>query len=292
MTLPRVQTKTEIEALLQSAGLAPQRRFGQHFLIDGNLMRRVVDASGLEQSDVALEVGAGTGGLTDLLAARAVRVVSVEIDHGLAALLERRFAERDNVTIVHADALAKKSEIAEEVADAITQAEQMCGGPVRLVANLPYNIATPLLMNLLTKFPAVRSFTFTVQAEVGDRLVATASEKSFGPLAIVCQTLATPSVVCRIPPSAFWPRPAVDSVLLHVDRRGGEGPEYSAPEEFATFVRGGFEKRRKKLKTGLAAIVDETRLARLSDTFDLSRRPEELSREEWVRLFRAARADV
>lgn len=292
MSLPRVQTKTEIEGLLQSAGLAPQRRFGQHFLIDGNLMRRVVEVSGLSETDVALEVGAGTGGLTDLLASRACRVVSVEIDHGLARLLERRFAERDNVVIVRADALAKKSEIAPEVLDALEHAQRACRGGSRLVANLPYNIATPLLMNLLTKSPSVRSFTFTVQAEVGDRLVAKAGEKAFGPLAIVCRTLATPSVVCRLPPAAFWPRPAVDSVLMQIDRRSGDGPEHSEPEGFAAFVRGAFEKRRKKLRAGLSAMLDEERLSRLSAAFDLSRRPEELARDEWVSLFRAAHRDA
>ena len=161
------QTLSEIRDLLASAGLRPHKKLGQNFLIDGNLMTKIVDAAGLEPDDTVLEIGAGTGSLTEMLLERAGHVVAVELDRGLAELLADRLAGRDNLTLLHEDVLQTKSRIAPVVLDALRHAAG--GRPALLVANLPYHIASPLLINLLLCDVPFVHFCFSVQREVADR---------------------------------------------------------------------------------------------------------------------------
>ncbi|MCH8242020.1 MAG: hypothetical protein IH897_05345, partial [Planctomycetes bacterium] len=172
MSVPHVQTKQEIERLLAASGVRPRKRFGQNFLIDGNLMRRVAEVAELSPRDLALEVGAGTGGLTDLLAAGAGSVICVEIDTVLFAIVADRFRQVPTVRLIQGDVLESKHRIHADVGEAIRAFRGGSGGAVKLVANLPYQVATPLVLNLLVDFPQVRRLVFTVQAEVGERLVA------------------------------------------------------------------------------------------------------------------------
>ena len=288
MQTDAVQTKREIEALLASAGLRPRKRFGQHFLIDGNLMRRLVASSGLTPGDLVLEVGAGTGGLTDLLAGRAARVLAVEIDRDLHGLLVERFKETPSVRPILGDILESKHTLMAEVARCIREHDGGAGGEIKLVANLPYQVATPVVMNLLVDYPQVRRLCFTVQAEVGERIIARPGRKAFGPLSIVAQTLCRVEVSARIPPQAFWPRPPVDSLMLLLEV--GRSP-FSGAEEarrFGSLVRRTFDHRRKTLRSALGYVLDAATNERVCDRIDVTRRPEQLSQSEWLDLFSLA----
>lgn len=282
--MDRVQTKREIEHTLAAMGRRPLKRFGQHFLVDGNLMRRLVECAELSPDDCVLEVGPGTGGLTDLLVPRVRRVVAVEIDRTMHAILNDRFQEATNVTLVLGDVLDGKHHLADPLVDALSDPSF---GDIKLVANLPYQIATPLILNLLVQFPRVRRFCFTVQAEVGDRITAQPGGREYGPLAILCQSLCNIATLARLRPLCFWPAPHVDSVMLRLDVR--EHP--LVPREdivaFSEFVRGVFDHRRKQLRAALNYVWCEGQPPRIRADFDLTRRPEQLTIHEWLELYRA-----
>ncbi len=292
-----VQTKREIEELLAQRGLRPNKRFGQCFLVDGNLMRRLVTAAEIEPDDLILEVGGGTGALTELLATKARRVVCVEIDRELFPILEDVFRDQANVTLIHGDVLAGKHHLATAVAAAIggDQTKKVeataayPGDPVKLVANLPYQIAVPLLINLLVDYPQVHRMVFTVQAEVGERITAVSGGKEYGPLSILMNLLGRVDTVARLPAHVFWPRPTVESVMLRIDRHArtflGSGELHS----FLSLLRGTFDHRRKTLRAAMGYAVDSAAVGRVCQEFDGSRRPESFHPAEWVRIFELAR---
>jgi 16S rRNA (adenine1518-N6/adenine1519-N6)-dimethyltransferase len=288
--MEHVQTKREIAALLDAAGLRPRKRLGQHFLIDGNLMRRLVASAELESTDFVLEVGAGTGGLTDLLGRRVQRVLCVEIDQRLAAILEDRFREAPHVKVLAGDVLDGKHRLMPEVASAIRAHEQKVTGGAKLVANLPYRVATPLVMNLLLDYPEVRRLCFTVQAEVADRITASPNCKAYGPLSVLCQVLCKVQAVATVPPTAFWPRPTVESAMIRMDV--GTSP-FEAREElrgFASLIRATFDHRRKTLRSALGYVLDEAHRDQVCRCFDATRRPESFSIREWLGIYRASLA--
>lgn len=283
--MDRVQTKREIEHTLAAMGRRPLKRFGQHFLVDGNLMRRLVECAGLSPEDCVLEVGPGTGGLTDLLVPRVRRVVAVEIDRTMHAILSDRFQEATNVTLILGDVLDGKHHLAGPLVEALSDPPN---GNVKLVANLPYQIATPLILNLLVQFPRVRRFCFTVQAEVGDRITAEPGGREYGPLAILCQSLCDIATIARLRPLCFWPAPHVDSVMLRLDVR--EHP--LVPREdivaFSEFVRGVFDHRRKQLRSALIHAGQKPKVGTWPEEIELTRRPESILLHEWRTLFGAA----
>jgi len=285
--IEHVQTKREIEETLAGAGLRPRKRFGQHFLIDGNLMRRLVETAEVESDDLILEVGPGTGGLTDLLVHRAGHVLAVEIDRDLVGILTDRYCDAGNVTLIEGDILLTKHLIMPEVADPIRKYSAPREGCVKLVANLPYQSATPLVMNLLVDFPQVRRLCFTVQAEVGERIMAAPNCKAYGPLSIIAQSLCTIQTVARIGPQAFWPRPLVDSLMLKMVVQPSPFAEHVEATRFAAMVRGAFEHRRKTLRSALAYVLDEPALDRVCGACDAARRPEQVPVDEWLAIFRA-----
>ncbi|MFQ5493950.1 MAG: 16S rRNA (adenine(1518)-N(6)/adenine(1519)-N(6))-dimethyltransferase RsmA [Phycisphaerae bacterium] len=289
-----VQTKRMIAALLADVSARPKKRFGQHFLIDGNLMRRLCDSAELDRGDVVLEVGGGTGGLTDLLAGRtgpAGRVICVEIDGALFAVLEDRFRDAPGVTLIRDDVLAGKHRLCPAVDAALRQAAaDNVGGTVKLVANLPYQVATPLMMNLLVDYPQVSRLCFTVQAELADRIVARPACRAYGPVSILAQLMCDVRVVARLPPSVFWPRPAVDSVMLRLDVKDLPFAQRDGLRGFVRFVRATFDHRRKTLRSALAHAVDETTRQRICDVVDASRRPESFEIAEWLEMYRNAGA--
>jgi 16S rRNA (adenine1518-N6/adenine1519-N6)-dimethyltransferase len=290
MQVPRVQTKSEIEAALRSAGLRPKRRLGQHFLIDGNLMRRLADAAEIQRHDVVLEVGAGTGGLTDLLVARAGVVVAVEIDPDLYAVLAARLAGAVNLTLIRGDVLNRKHVVAPAVMGVLSASRLCAKGELLLVANLPYDVATPLLANLLLEPLPFARFCFTVQREVGLRIEAAPGGKDYGPLAVLLQLTCRIERVARVPASAFWPRPAVESSMYRLDRVPGPLESADDRARFADLVRGAFRHRRKTLRYNLARCCGEDVADRVADVVDPSCRPEAVSPQEWVEL--AARLRV
>jgi 16S rRNA (adenine1518-N6/adenine1519-N6)-dimethyltransferase len=268
--------------MLANRGLRPSRALGQNFLIDGNLMRKLVDAAGLTPTDTVLEVGAGTGSLTEMLLERAGHVVAVEYDHGLHALLAERLSDRDRLTLLHADVLAGKSKIAPQVLQAVDAAGRSLGGRVCLIANLPYNVASPLLIDLLLAERAPALECFTVQKEVADRITAGPVGKRIGPLAIIMQSGADIERIARVPPQAFWPQPKVESAMLRVTPR----PDRAHLPGLARVVHACFLHRRKTLRFNLEAAFGADMPARVHEVMniDTGRRPETLSVAEWEAL--------
>jgi 16S rRNA (adenine1518-N6/adenine1519-N6)-dimethyltransferase len=286
MSIAHVQTKREIEETLSASGLRPNRRLGQHFLIDGNLMRRLAASAEIGPEDVVLEVGGGTGGLTDLLVQSAGRVICVEMDRGLYELLSNRFQGVENLSLIQGDILESKHLLRGDVASMLHEAGSR-GVRVLLVANLPYQAATPLIMNLIENFPEVRRLCFSVQAEVAERITSPPGRKTFGPLGVLSQLMCETKQVAHLPAHVFWPAPQVDSLLLRMDVRDGEALQGDALHRFATFVRKTFEHRRKTLRSALSYVVENRIQGDTLAGLDLQRRPETLEIQEWRTLFEA-----
>ncbi len=284
------QTKAEIRALLAGAGLAPRYRYGQNFLIDLNLMRKLIETAEVGDEDVILEVGPGTGSLTELLLDRGARVVAVEIDHGLQRLLRKRLGDHSRFTLIQADILANKHNLNPLVLNVLKEQAPGGGGALKLVANLPYQVATPLLMDLLfTELPFTR-LTCTIQKEVGERLAADPNTAAYGPISVICQTLADIELHAIMPASAFWPRPKVQSIMLTIRPKPPGGIEVADVPDFARFVQQGFIQRRKMLRR----IVREMDLLDGLAAFHKAginpdARPEQLSPSNWRAFHRALR---
>lgn len=212
---------------------------GQNFLIDQNLIRKLVDASGIRAGDLVLEVGPGTGTLTEELLARGCRVVACELDRGLVALLRERLGAQKGFTLVEGDALAGKRELSATVASALG------AEPFRLVANLPYGAATPLMLALLVDHPQCRSMHVTIQREVADRLLASPGSKDYGPIAVVARALSSVERIATLPPECFWPRPDITSAMIALVRR--PDPLTQEPRRLADVAQKLFMQRRKQL---------------------------------------------
>ncbi len=283
------QTQSEIRALLAAAGLAPRHRYGQNFLIDLNLMRKVVAAADLQPADTVLEVGCGTGSLTELLLEAGVYVVGVEVDRGLQAILRDRLGGNPRFTLVAGDALAGKHDLNPELLAQLRQHPPGLAGNYKLVANLPYQIATPLLMELLYVQPRFGRLTCTIQKEVGQRLTAAPETDAYGPVSVIADTLAQTHLAATLPPTAFWPRPQVESVLLVIQPL--PDPQLPAPDipAFVAFVRTGFLHRRKMLRKMLLEQLGPHALAALQHAgVNPESRPEALEPRQWRDLFVAA----
>jgi 16S rRNA (adenine1518-N6/adenine1519-N6)-dimethyltransferase len=277
------QTKTEIQSLLADAGTEPRHRFGQNFMIDQNLVRLVAAAGEIVAGDVIIEVGPGTGTLTEeLLASPAARVVAVEIDRNLSQLLREKFDGNDRFHLIEADALSSKHELNEDLAAVIRAARS----PVKLIANLPYNIASPLVIDLL--LGGVGALVFTVQKEVADRLRAAPDTDAYGPLSVIAQLLAKVEVLRTLAPQAFWPAPKIESCLVRMigdDQLAGRG------REFGKFIQQIFSLRRKTLRKAMTMTGWPAERLLATTQIDGHRRPGELSPAELVRLFEASMVD-
>jgi 16S rRNA (adenine1518-N6/adenine1519-N6)-dimethyltransferase len=276
------QTKHEIQALLAQASGRPRRRFGQHFMIDGNLVRLVADAGQIQAGELVIEIGPGTGTLTEELRTRGADVLAVEIDADLANLLEQRFAPPARFRLIRGDALANKHALNPDLLSAIAEAKSR-GRMVRLVANLPYNVAAPLVIESL--IAGVDLLAFTVQKEVADRLRAGAASDDYGPLSIVAQLLARVELLRTLPPEAFWPRPKVHSALVRLQREDRLG-ERAVP--FGAFVHRLFSSRRKMLKKALALADVDAERALGATGISARIRPEELTPDQCLQLFLVA----
>lgn len=238
---PALPTLSQLRDVARRHGIRPSRALGQHFLYDGNTLRRIVRLSGAGPRDRVLEVGAGLGTLTAALADAVGSVVAVEFDRSLLPALEEVLRGRDNVEVVEGDALR------------LDYRRLLGDEPCRFVSNLPYNVATPLVATLLESAPGIGSFLVTVQREVGERLAAPPGSRVYGAVTVLVAYHCRARVVGRVPPTVFWPRPKVESVLVELVRRPAPVPIAAGP--LMEVVRAAFSQRRKTLRNSLAAAL-------------------------------------
>jgi len=264
----------DIARLLSAHGLKPSRALGQNFVADPNTVRRIARLSGARPGSDVLEIGAGLGSLTLALAETGARVVAVETDRHLLPVL-RSVVEDAGVEVVEGDAL--------ELDLAALLAERS-PGPWSLVANLPYNVATPLVLRTLVEAPAVAHLLVMVQREVGERMAASAGEDAYGAVSVRIAYFARAEVVGRVPASVFIPRPRVESVLVRLERRPEPAvdPSLVSYDRLNAVVRAGFGQRRKMLRRSLAGVVDPAAFERAGVRPDA--RAEELDVAAWGRL--------
>jgi len=242
----------------REVGIQPATRHGQNFLIDLNLQQLIVDSADLSQQDVVLEVGTGTGGLTALMAQVAAAVVTVEIDGHLFELASELLLDLENVTMLKHDALRNKNNFDQRVMDAIqTQLAKEPGRRLKLVANLPYNIATPVLSNLLRSEHVPHTMVATIQKELADRIVAQPWTKDYGALSAWMQCQADTEIVRIMPPSVFWPQPKVDSAIVRVVVDAERRAQVPDLRYFHQFVKAIFIHRRKFLRANIVAAMKE-----------------------------------
>jgi 16S rRNA (adenine1518-N6/adenine1519-N6)-dimethyltransferase len=261
-----------VQRLLRVHGLAPRKAAGQNFVVDPNTVRRIVAAADLAPTDTVLEVGPGLGSLTLGLADAVARVVAVEIDAGMVVALGEVLAGRDDVEVVHADAL--RSDLGALAG----------GGPLRLVANLPYNTATPIVMHALDD-PAVADLFVMVQREVGERWAARPGHPLHAGVSVKLALQAEVEVTLTIPRTVFHPVPNVDSVMVRITRRP-DAPTGDRRRRLLGFVDVAFTQRRKTLRNNLRAVAPYEVLAAAADEagIDLSARAETLDAAAITRL--------
>lgn len=298
MTAPR-QTLSFLRDRFEEVGINPTNKYGQNFLIDLNLVELLVGSAELDRRDVVLEVGTGTGSLTCMMAAQAGAVITVEIDPQLHSLASEELASFDNVTMLHQDALRNKNNLHPNVLAAVEhQLSQIEGSRFKLAANLPYNIATPVLSNLLSTPMVPERMVATIQKEVAERIVAQPHSKDYGGLSIWMQAQCDVEIVRIMPPSVFWPRPKVDSAIVRIRPNAEKRARLADPAYFHQFVRAMFFHRRKFLRANLLAAfkgkLEKPEVDQLLDTLGHrdDARSEQLSVEQMIELCELFRGRV
>jgi 16S rRNA (adenine1518-N6/adenine1519-N6)-dimethyltransferase len=275
-------SRPAIRELLDSASLAPRRDLGQNFVADPNTVRRIAALARVGPGDRVVEIGAGLGSLTLALADTAASITAIEVDRGVVPILRQVVADRDNVTVVEADAMdldwstLLEASPAEISGAEISRAEI---APWVLVANLPYNVATPLICDLLDDVPVIGRMLVMVQREAAERFAAAPRTPAYGAVSVKTAYWAHAKIVGYVPASVFVPRPNVESALVEITRRQ---PPATAPGPLFELVRTGFGQRRKMLRRSLAGIL-------APETFEAAgipptARPEELDVDAWCRL--------
>lgn len=260
-------TPTSVRDLLRRHGLAPRKSDGQNFLVDPNTVERLLDAADLGPDDHVLEVGPGLGSMTVLLQDRVARVTAVEIDAGLARVVDDLTGP--TVTVVHDDVLQ-------------LDLAALVDGPVRLLSNLPYNAATPILLRLLDSGFVVDAWTMT-QLEVGERWTATAGDAAYGAVSVKVALAGVADLGLRVPRTVFHPTPRVDSVMVRVAVHDDVDPTWRRRVGHVAEI--GFRQRRKTLRNNLRAGLGDDAVTAAADAgFDLGRRAETLDVDEWRSL--------
>ncbi len=251
--------------LLERHDLHPRKALGQHFLIDPNTTRRIVDAAGVGPGDLVVEVGAGVGTLTRALAATGACVVAYEVDERLRPLLVETLDGLD---------------VDVRFADAARDGLDLEGGPWTMVANLPYNVGTPLLLDLLTDFPPVTRFVVMLQREAVERLASGPGSKAYGLPSVVAQLHGTVSVAFRVPATVFLPRPDVESAVAVIDRID----PHPLAAKAISLAAAGFGQRRKMLRRSLAGVMADAAGTLEAAGIDPTARAEDLGVDEYIRL--------
>jgi 16S rRNA (adenine1518-N6/adenine1519-N6)-dimethyltransferase len=290
------QTLSYLKQRFEEVGIQPVKKRGQNFLIDLNLLRVLVDVADLRPSEVVLEVGTGTGSLTAQVAPHVAHVVTVEVDPQMHQLASEELIDFENVTMLLDDALRNKNHLADSILDAIRA--QLRVSPERrfkLVANLPYSVATPVISNLLLTDITPASMTVTIQKELADRITSRPATKNYGALSVWVQSQCRAEVLRILPPQAFWPRPLVTSAIIHVVFDPTKRARISDLGFFHAFVRSLFFHRRKFLRSVLASSLKD-KLAKAevdqilaSHGFPADTRAEQLSVEAMIALANTVR---
>ena len=253
---------SQTTALMKELGLDAKKRFGQNFLIDARVLDKIIGGAEITKEDAVLEIGPGIGTMTQALSRAAEAVIAVEIDKDLIPVLEKTLAGFDNVTVIHADIMDT------DVAAIAAQA----GRPLKVVANLPYYITTPILMKLLEEKAPIESITVMVQKEVAERMQAAPGGKEYGALSLAVQYYCEAQIIAKVPSNCFIPRPGVDSAVIKLTLR--KDPQENAGEEdtehMFRLIRQSFSQRRKTLSNTLRAdaslgLTKETIAEALSD---------------------------
>ena len=290
------QTLSFISKSLERAGLHPKTKYGQNFLVDLNLLDILIKGSDIQKTDVILEVGTGMGSLSKLMAPLAGAVVTVEIDRDLQALAAKELRGADNVTMLTCDALRNKNHMREDVLVAIR--EKLASIPnsrFKLVANLPYNVATPIISNLLTVTPFPDRMVVTIQKELAQRIVAEPSCKDYSALSIWMQSLCDCEILRILPPSVFWPSPKVDSAIIRVTPNPVKRSRIVDLEYYHSRLRALFFHRRKYLRSQLlTATQDDLSKPQIDEILDKlglapNLRAEQLTVEQIIELLEETR---
>lgn len=269
-------------AVLEKHGFHFQKKYGQNFLIDKNILEKIVDAAEIGADDVVLEIGPGIGTMTQYLCERAREVIAVEIDDKLIPVLADTLSEYDNVTVIHEDILK---------VDIRALAEEKNGGrPIKVVANLPYYITTPIIMELFESRVPLESVTVMVQKEVAERMKEGPGSKDYGALSLAVAYYAVAEIIAEVPPACFIPRPKVSSMVIRLTCHR-EPPVEVRDEKFLfSVIRASFQQRRKTLVNGLNNApwipVDREEITRCVESlgYGPSVRGEKLTLEEFARL--------
>ncbi len=265
-------SRPAIRELLDDHGLAPRRDLGQNFVADPNTVRRIADLARVGPGDHVVEIGAGLGSLTLALAETGASITAVEVDRGVVPVLSAIVAESgvDNVTVVEADAMT---------ADWTTLIDPSVEGGWTLVANLPYNVGTPMVCDVLDGVPHVVRILVMVQREVAERFAAAPGSSAYGAISVKAAYWGHARIVGHVPASVFFPKPNVESALVEITRRP---PPDADPDALFTLVKTAFGQRRKMLRKSLSGVVSPEQFA--AADIAPTDRPEQLGVDAWVRL--------
>ena len=262
------QAEGEIRDLLARHGLRPRKSMGQHFLIDRNIVAKTVALAGLEPGERVVEIGAGTGTLTRAISDGGTSVLAYEVDPRLRPLLQEVLADRANVELVFEDASRSDFSVLLE------------GGPWVLVANLPYHVGIPLLLDMVQSAFQVSRFIVMVQREVAQRLEASPGGKDYGVPSVVASLYTTTVDSFRVPPTVFYPRPSVDSTVLRLDRIAAPDPDNRA--RAVSLAKAAFGKRRKMLRRSLEDALPNPEAVLTKARLDPTARAEDLSPQDYL----------
>jgi len=292
-----MQTKQQIQKLLTSAGTSVSKRLGQHFLIDLNLMRLLIASANINSNDIVLEVGCGTGSLTQAIAEHAGKTIAVEFDRKLAEIAERQLTGKKNVQTINTDILENKNTINPTILCAIESARKKHSGKFLLVANLPYNTACPVILNLVAGPLVADAMYVTVQKEVASRMTATSGSKHYGTLSIFLTATGDVKTIRILKPTVFWPAPKVDSAMVSFIRDKRKASRIKNMELLSELVAFFMGHRRKTLiactKLAHRKFVKANRFRSVSEinnwpeifeqcSIDPHKRPEKLSPEDYI----------
>lgn len=275
----RLYSPSYVKEVLSSHGFKFSKSLGQNFLIDGNIVRKIVSESNITKDDYVLEIGPGMGTLTEELGLRAKKVVAVELDDSLLPILDQTLAAYDNIEIVHGDIL--KIDLPKLIE------EKLNGGPVKVVANLPYYVTTPIIAKLIEEGLNLESVTVMVQKEVADRMASKPGSKVYGSLSVFVNFYSDPKVIVKVPKTVFMPQPKIDSSVIKLTLKK-ELPDIDR-EKFFKVVKAAFSKRRKTIINCLSSYgfdIDKETIRKALESLDINpeERAENLSVEEFMNI--------